>query len=136
MKIKLIILLLIPILLINCKEEDDGLNYVGVWVGSTQKVTECMDEEDNGSNELTCDDNTCYRLTLNGDDTFTFQQGLPTLSGTWSVTETTLTLCTLEDGETECLFYDTVLGSRLEMSISNENTGCITSITFERETGI
>ena len=118
----------------NCKEEDDAGNlYVGVWMGTILEASECDSEENDFRSDLACDDNSCNRLTLNSDGTFSFQEGLPTKSGTWNVTGTTLSLCIDEEGELECIDYTSTLGSRLTLSLLSESTGCNTTITFERE---
>lgn len=116
----------------NCKEDDEGDVYVGVWIGTVAE-TDCPSDEDDFSNELACDENTCYRLTIVGDGSFTYQQGLATLTGTWSVSGSSLSLCTLEDGEQECVLYATTLGAKLTLSLLTESTGCTTTTTFDRE---
>ncbi|MFK7953221.1 MAG: hypothetical protein AB8B73_10275 [Ekhidna sp.] len=134
MKIKLLILLIAPLLLMNCKEEDDEGNlYVGAWVGISVEASECNSDGDNFKSDLACDDNSCNKLTLNNDGTFAFQEGLPTRTGTWSVSGTILTLCVNEEDELLCDEYTNTLGSRLILSLVSESTGCNTTITFERE---
>lgn len=122
-----------PLLLMNCKEDDEGEVYEGVWIGSNVKVENCNTAEDEYNNDLTCDDNSCYRLSLNGDGTFSFQEVLDTKIGTWSVSGSSLSLCIDEEGEQECTTYSTTIGARLTLSLTSESTGCTTTTTFGRE---
>lgn len=133
MKIKLLLLLIAPLLLMNCKEDDAADSYAGVWIGSSIEVANCTSEEDNFTNNLSCDENTCYRLTLNGDGTFSYQTGLDTISGTWSISGSTLSLFTDEEGEQVRTDYTTTLGENLTLSSTSESNGCTTTTTFGRE---
>lgn len=119
----------------SCSDDDGSGSFVGVWIGNNITTANCSDDEDNDSETLRCDD-TCYRLELNSDDTFSFQEVLATRAGTWS-TSGGLTLCVEEDGEQVCETYMVALTSTtLGISSTDEDTGCITTINFQRERDI
>ena len=132
MKIKLLILLIAPLLLMNCKEDEVNA-HVGTWIGTTMVATGCTLDEDNFSDELACDENSCYRLTVNEDGTFSYQEGLRTNSGTWSNSKNVLSLCTLDDGEEECIEYNTNIFTKLSLSLLDEETGCTVATTFIKD---
>ena len=133
MKKFLLILSAISLIWISgCKDDDRSGSFVGVWIGTTVAVTDCMEPTDNSERSLSCDDSSCYRLDLNGDGTYTYQEGLAITPGTWS-TAGGITLCSVEDGEEVCETYAAVVNSTtLTLSTTNEDTGCITSLIFTR----
>lgn len=118
---------------VACSEEDDGSgDFEGIWIGTVINETECTNGE-NAVETLTCDDVECYELTLNSDGTFSYQEGFPTRSGRWS-TSGGLSLCVEEDDEEVCEVYEASVNSTtLILSITDERTGCITSITFAKQ---
>lgn len=129
-------LLLLSISLLGstgCGGDDDTGSFIGVWIGFSIEVLNCNDENSNSFTPLECNDQSCYRLELKDDGTYTYQEGVPTRSGDWSASGG-LTLCTLEDGEQVCETFDgSAAGSTLIYSSTDENTGCITSFTFISE---
>lgn len=133
MKIKFLILLIAPILFTNCGKDDSAKTYEGTWIGTTEEIAGCKFEEDDLSSDLSCDDNSCYRLTLNGDGSFTYQEDLSTRDGTWTVSGDTLTLCSEDDGENVCVTYSASIGATLTLSVVNGTSECTTTTTFGRE---
>jgi hypothetical protein len=133
MKIKFLILLIAPIFFTNCGKDDTGKTYEGNWIGSSEEITGCKFEEDNSSIDLTCDANSCYRLTLKGDGSFTFQEGQPLIEGTWEVSGSTLSLCSEDDGENVCVAYASTIGTTLTLNVTNSKSLCTTVLTFSRE---
>lgn len=119
----------------SCNDDDNSAeSYVGTWIATTEETTDCTDARDNSFQMLSCTDVDCFRLTLNGDGTYSFQEGLPTEVGTWSASGRTLSLCTENDGEQTCRFSTGIFqGAGLLFSISDEDTGCTTMYTMERE---
>ncbi|MEO1253381.1 MAG: hypothetical protein AAFY41_00665 [Bacteroidota bacterium] len=116
----------------SCSDDDGSGSFVGVWIGNNITTTNCSDDEDNDSETLRCGD-TCYRLELNSDDTFSYQEVLATRSGTWS-TSGGLTLCVEEEGEEICETYIVALTSTtLAITDSTSSSGCTTTINFQRE---
>ncbi len=132
---KKILLLLLAISLIwtsGCKDDDKTGSFVGLWIGTKIEVTDCTDPTDVSQENLSCDDTECYRLELNGDNTYFYQEGLPSKTGNWS-TAGGITLCVLEDGEEVCeTFAATVNSTTLTLSETNEDSGCVTSYIFTR----
>ncbi len=118
----------------NCKEDDDaGDLYIGNWLGSKIEATGCNSDGDNFSTNPVCDANSCYSLSINSDGTFSYQQGLDTIAGTWSLSGSELSLCVDEEDELVCVVYQTTLGEVLTLSLTSESSGCTNTITFGRE---
>ncbi|WP_425391184.1 hypothetical protein [Ekhidna sp.] len=117
----------------SCKDDDESGSYVGVWESNKVTTRECDNPTDNDDQNRACDDTRCYRLELNADGTFAFQEGLPVRTGTWTVGGD-LTLCVEEDGEQVCESYRaTVNSTTLTLATTNENTGCIITQIFIRQ---
>ncbi len=122
------------ILFTSCDDDDQSGSFVGVWIGNNISVFDCNRDSDNSDRSIRCDDASCYRLELNANKTFSYQEGLPTRSGTWSPSGG-LTLCVEEDGEQVCETYAVALtSSTLVISTTNETVGCTTAVSFVRET--
>ena len=132
---KFLSLCLISIIVFStgCSEDDGSGSFVGVWIGDNIAVFDCDRDADNSTRSVRCDEVSCYRLTLNGDNTFSFQEDLATRTGTWS-TSGGLTLTVEEDGEAVSETYTVALtSSTLAISQTNETIGCTTTINFSRE---
>ncbi|MEQ9468347.1 MAG: hypothetical protein RLN88_13115 [Ekhidna sp.] len=133
---KKILLLLLSISLIwstGCGGDDDTGSFVGVWIGLSVEVINCANENNNSFDSFDCDEESCFRLELKDDGTYTYQEGLAIRSGDWNASGG-LTLCTLEDGEEVCENYSaSAAGSTLVYSFINETTECETLYTFIRE---
>ncbi|MEP0984221.1 hypothetical protein [Ekhidna sp.] len=133
-----IILLLLSISLIGvsgCKDDDESGSFVGVWVGASVTVTDCNNPINNSTTTRSCDETRCYRLELNADGTYSFQEGLPVRTGTWTASGG-LVLCVEEDGEEICETLETTVNSTtLTISSTNEANGCITTQIFSRQFG-
>lgn len=115
----------------GCGDDDDSAAFIGVWEGSSVVVSDCS--TNSGTTRRSCDDTRCYRLTLIADGTYTFQEGLPVRSGTWSESGGEITLCVEEDGEQVCETYFITLNSAvLTLGTVNEANGCITTQIFDR----
>lgn len=133
---KLFAVCLIFLCLISCGDDDQGAALIGIWIGDFQDVTQCDDDLDGvRSTTLRCTSSTCYRLALNADGSFSYQQGTLVENGTYTGDFSKLTLCMDEEGETNCITY-TVEGNTsatLDISTTNEATGCKTTIFFTKE---
>ncbi len=118
---------------ISCSDDDKSGSFVGIWIGDNITIFDCDRDTDNSTESLICTEVSCYRLILNRDNTFSFQEDLATRTGTWS-TSGGLTLTIEEDGEEVSERYDVALtSSTLGISQTNETIGCITTISFDRE---
>ena len=133
---KILVVCLICLFFVNCGEDDQGVALIGVWIGDFQDVTLCdSDPEAVRSTALRCNDATCYRLTLEADGTYSYQQGTLVENGTYEGNFTRLTLCMDEEGETTCMTYavEGNTSATLDISTTNEATGCKTTLFFNRE---
>lgn len=131
-----IIILLLSVSMISisgCKDDDKSGSFVGVWIGTSVTVTDCSNPINNSTTNRSCDDTRCYRLELNADGTYSYQEGLPIRTGTWTVGES-LTLCVEEDGEEVCeTLATTVSSTTLTISTTNEANECVTTQIFSRQ---
>lgn len=133
---RLLTITCIACLTFSCSDDDETANFIGVWESSSVTVTDCANPIDNNTSRRSCDDTRCFRLTLNADDTFSFQEGLPIKSGRWSVSGSNISLCIEEDGEEVCETYFVSLNSvTLTLGTLNETTECITNQVFDRVQG-
>ncbi|WP_424961230.1 hypothetical protein [Ekhidna sp.] len=132
---KKIILLLSVVALIwvmGCKDDDESDSFVGTWVAQTLTVSGCDDPNRNGTSNLQCSD-ACYRLTLQGNGDFSYQQGFTVQSGFW-VLDGKLKLCSDEEGETVCDEYMADLAqSSLILTTDSTSAGCVSTYVFLRE---
>lgn len=120
--------------LIGCGDDDSSGNFIETWVASSITVSDCSDPARNGTNAVSCDDVTCYRLELNGDDSYTFQRGLSIENGTWGVGDF-LQLCMTEEGETSCEnFAVQFTGISMVLTSDSTSSGCVTNYFFSPET--
>ncbi|MEP1033301.1 hypothetical protein [Ekhidna sp.] len=131
---------IIPFLLISCiwfigcGDDDSSGNLIGTWVATSILVSDCQDGNRNGANDVSCDEVSCYRLALNGDDTYSFQRGLGTDNGTWDVGDF-LRLCMTEEGETSCeQFAVQFSGISMILIADSTSAGCVSTYFFNPET--
>ena len=130
---KLLLLTCIAWLSVSCSEDDESTDFVGIWEGSSLQKTDCMNPVDNTTTRRSCDDTQCFRLILNGDNSFSFQEGLPIKSGRWDVSGDSLSLCIEEDGEEVCeTFIVSLTSVTLSLGTLNEANGCLTNQIFDR----
>lgn len=130
-------LLITSVWLISCSDDDNTGNFIGTWVASSIVITDCQDGNRNGTNEVSCDDVSCYRLVLDGsDNSYSFQRGLTIERGTWDVNDFLL-LCMDEEGERTCEQF-AVQFSGISMILTSDSTssGCVTNYFFSPETPV
>ncbi|WP_436516011.1 hypothetical protein [Ekhidna sp. To15] len=126
-------LLIICVWLIGCNDDDSSGNFVGVWVAKSVAVTNCQDDNRNGTNGISCDDISCYRLELNEDGSYTYQRGLGTEEGTWDVNDF-LTLCVDEENELVCENFSVQFsGISMILTADSTSSGCTSSFFFDPE---
>ncbi len=134
---KIFVVSLLFLVLAGCDDDDQGAALIGVWIGDFRDVTLCDNDPTAAQTfSLRCNASTCYRLTLNGDGSYTYQQGTLVENGTYTGDFTVLTLCMDEEGETECTTY-TVEGNTsatLDISMTDATTGCKTTFFFSKDT--
>lgn len=122
------------LLFISCNEKDGNSSYTGIWVANELEISNCQDDARNGSELLNCDEASCFRLALNGDGSYTFQQGFLQTRGNWSRDGRDLFLCLEDEGEVSCSKYLAVLTNEsLVVSTDSTTAGCITTYNFNRE---
>ncbi|WP_420575193.1 hypothetical protein [Ekhidna sp.] len=116
----------------GCKDDDDSGSFVGTWIGQTKTVS-CKDPSKSiPTAGLRCDDS-CYRLTLEGNGDFTYQQGFSEQSGFWEL-DGRLKLCQDEEGETICEEYDAqVAQGALTLVTDSTSAGCVSTFLFFKE---
>ena len=132
---KLTVLLLSVSFFVGCSEDDEGKALIGVWEGQFQEVSNCINNPDEiRTTNLRCNDITCFRLELNADGTYVYQQGTPVENGTYTGNFSALTLCMDEEGELQCTTFtvEENTSSTLFISTTNEASGCKTAIFFQR----
>lgn len=134
MKSKLAVCLLALVFLLNCKDEDTTGDYIGVWVATNIDITDCENFTNDEFRSVQCNDNTCYRISLNADGTYTFQKGLEFEQGNWSADGAVLTFCFDEEGEQSCSEGTGILNSTgMRLSFEEGPPGCITGYILVRE---
>jgi hypothetical protein len=138
---KLILWLVIGFITIavGCGEDEDTLNtsLVGNWVATGISVSQCTNAADSTS-ALTCDNNDCQRLILidtGGFQAVTITDGLPSrVTGTWTSTDTRLSLCVDVEDEQVCDDYTYLLtGTDLILTFQNPDNGCLEEVTYQPE---
>lgn len=127
-----IFIALVTLLIGACSEDEDNSELlIGEWLGTRLEISECEDEAENNEEELLCEGNSCYLLTIQEDGTYSFQQGFVTQSGTWSGS---ISLCRVNEDEEICEDYSTVVSNTgLILTSTSQETGCSTSYTFLRQ---
>ena len=133
---KLFVVTLLFLVLAGCGDDDQGAALIGVWIGDFRDVTLCDNDPTAAQTfSLRCNSTTCYRLELNADGTYSYQQGTLVENGTYTGNFTVLTLCMDEEGETVCMTY-TVEGNTsatLDISMTDEATGCKSTFFFSKD---
>ena len=129
----------VPLLILfftNCGDEDDNGMLVGIWVATSQTITECADGN-SSSADLDCSDFNCFELNLMSDNTYAFQQGSFQEAGTWENNEV-LALCQDQEGEELCVEYTVEQNTTLTLILSrvNQGTSCKTTLFFERQAAV
>lgn len=131
---KIILLLSVGVLVgvIGCGDDDESGSFVGTWIGQTRTIS-CKDPSRSvPTTSLKCDDS-CYRLILEGNGDFTYQQGFSTQSGFWELGDK-LKLCSDEEGETMCDRYSAQLAQgSLTLVTDSTSAGCVTTLLFFKE---
>jgi len=131
-KIMLILCAYTGIMTVGCSDEDSSGDLVGVWVAEQIVVTGCRDEARNGTEELECNIS-CYRLNLQSNGDYTFQQGFTTELGFWRSGDR-LELCMDEEGEVLCESFNIDFAQNtFIMSTDSSSSGCVTSYVFAPE---
>jgi len=133
---KLLILFFASSLFVGCSEDNEGRALIGVWEAYLQEVSNCSNDPDAIRNtNLRCSDATCFRLVLNTDGTYSFQQGTLVENGTYTGDFNALTLCMDEEGELVCTTYavEENTSATLFISTTNEASGCKTTLFFDKE---
>lgn len=132
---KILVLFLSLSFLASCSEDNEGEALIGVWIGQFQEVGGCSNNPDEiRTTNLRCTDATCYRLELNSDGTYSYQQGTVRENGTYTGNFSALTLCMDEEGELQCTTFaiEENTSATLFISTTLEATGCKTSVFFEK----
>jgi len=123
-------------LFVGCSEDNEGRALIGSWKGKFREISDCFNNPDDlDSKNLRCNDATCFRLILNTDGNYSFQQGTLVENGTYTGNFDALTLCMDEEGELSCITYEVEenTSATLFISTTNEASGCRTAIFFDKE---
>ena len=127
------LLVLSCIWLIGCGDDDSSDSFIGIWVADNITVSNCSDVSRNSSDAVSCDAVSCYRITFGGDGVHSFQRGLATETGTWSVGDV-LNLCLDEEGEITCeSFLAQFSDASLILTSDSTSSGCITAYLFNKQ---
>ncbi|WP_462250220.1 hypothetical protein [Ekhidna sp.] len=126
-------LLILSIWMIGCSDDDNTGNFIGIWIATSETISNCQEEARNGTDPLTCTDVSCYKLELNSDNTYSFQRGLAIESGNWSG-GSSLELCMDEEGEIICERFGVQFsGISLIFTTDSTTSGCISTFFFNPE---
>ncbi len=133
---KFLLPLFLMFLLVGCNDDDENrAALIGDWVSEREEVTDCTEPTDNRTISRRCSEASCVRLIMNADGTYSYQRGTFVENGNFSKGSGSLALCIDEEGEEVCTVFgiDENTTVTLVLSSIDENTGCKTSIFFERE---
>lgn len=113
------------------KKEDNGITTASQYIGKWQQVsvikTECKRKGGNETKTFDCKKDTCQVLTLTIDLTYKITVGnISKESGKWKATANTISLCAVNEDDTNTCSESQVKisGTQLTLTTKNEGTGC------------
>lgn len=110
---------------------------VGTWIVTNFTTSECPDEDDNGTEYLTCNSTYCNKLTFTGDgkwkQTFTGSGSTITENGTYKLNSNEIETC--NNNGTNCSTREFQLiddNKKLIVTASRED-GCIAEVRYRKD---
>ena len=134
MRTKIAAILLI-VFFAGCGNDDDtSATFFGTWIATNIEIRNCDDPNNDDFRSVQCSDVDCYRIELNTDGSFAFQQGLVTQRGDWTASDAIITFSTENEGEIIQTNAVGVISSQtLRLTFTSETDNCETSYIMERQ---
>lgn len=135
MKTKIAATLITLGFLAGCGNDDDtSASFFGTWIATNIEIRNCDDPENDDFRSVQCSDVDCYRLDLETDGTYAFQQGLVTQRGDWSATDAVITFVTDNEGETvRTNASGRISSGTLRLTFTSDTDNCETSYIMDRQ---